>query len=64
MTMESPTKVNELCPYCEGLISDLDLREVFEEMHYSSFFNFDCPHCGEDIDVEVVPVPTFSLSRK
>ena len=52
----------DFCPYCDEDIEDL--YNEFVDHDYSTNFEMDCPRCGKTFEVEVHPVPDFTLTKK
>lgn len=50
------------CPHCNAPISYHALHAHFSAREYPTYFDWDCPHCGETIAVEVHAIPDFQLN--
>ena len=51
----------QLCPYCGKDIEET-CRAWFN-YDYESFIEDNCPCCGRAVEVEVIPIPTFRVSK-
>lgn len=54
----------DACPNCgKGIYKDLD-RYFRDSADYSTEFDMECPHCGETMQVDVIPIPEFQTCKK
>jgi len=52
-------RIFEKCPNCEADLSESLFKYFHSGGDYSMNFEYQCPHCGAIIDVEVEAVPQF-----
>jgi peptide subunit release factor 1 (eRF1) len=56
-------KMSVLCPYC-----DKEIEEAVCDFWLKNFVNyinnFNCPECGNDVEIDVEIEPTFTPYRK
>lgn len=52
---------DELCPFCGCNILEGLCKHVYEEGGRD--FEYECPSCEHIVEIEVEPVPAFSISK-
>jgi len=58
----APERWDKCCPHCEKKIDDLYNRWA-NSGEYPTEMKLNCPHCGKVVDVWVIKVPEFALSK-
>ena len=64
MTTKKRTfSTDDECPYCGAVLYKPLVDRVFDGSGPSTEFDYECPNCDKTFHVEVVPVPSFTITK-